>query len=357
MVIDTNIGKRNKMWGTGVFLIGTLGLLFLGGSAQLYAAPANPRPEVRTVSGEIAYINIKAGTLTLQGEETNNRRYPKEFRINNEQTRVTDPTDKKFLVIKDLREGQHVTVEFDWTQEEWKEPAIAKKIVAYPIPDVVREATGQLAAIDAEVGTIIIEQRPLALEGGFGNLYYFVFEPKNLIVMKAPSMEPVQLFLKPGDMVKVVYIVRDGMRHIRSVTLLEAAPEATSTTTTTTTTSIRKIIVEPAPAPASQEATGALEAIDTQAGTLMIEQKALSGETGGNNLFFFVFDPKELVVMKAQSTEPVQLELNPGDIVKVEFTVQDGKRHASSITLVSATPETAGATSTTTTNTTVTVTH
>ena len=53
--------------------------------------------------------------------------------------------------------------------------------------------------------------------------------------MKDPSIQPVQLELKPGDLVKVEYVVKDGKRHAHSITLLSAAPETTSTTTTTTT--------------------------------------------------------------------------------------------------------------------------
>jgi hypothetical protein len=71
------------------------------------------------------------------------------------------------------------------------------------------------------------------------------------------------------------------------------------------------------------------------------------------NLFYFVFEPKDIVVMQSPSTQPVQLELNPGDLVKVEFWVKDGKRHAHSITLLRAASETRSTTTTTTTSTTV----
>ena len=215
---------------------------------------------------------------------------------------------------------------------------------------VLREAVGQLEDISVQAGTLIISQKQPAGGAGSGNLYFFVFEPKDVVVMRAPGMEPMELVLKPGDMIKVEFVIRDGMRHIRSITLLQAAPETTSTTTTTTTTtSTRKIIVEPTPAPAMQEATGELEAIDIQAGTLMIEQKSLPSGTGENNLFFFVFEPKDIVIMRAPSIEPVQLALNPGDIVNVKFMVSDGKRHARSIALLTPAPETASTIKTTTT--------
>jgi hypothetical protein len=339
------------MWKFKAIVVVFLSVLMLGGSVLVYAVPSESEKKLRSVSGEIAYVNVKLGKLQLEGEPTKNLRYPTEFRINQEATNVTDPTDKKFLTIKDLRAGQHVAVEFNWVQGEWEEPAIALKITAYPMPEpVLQEATGEFEAIDLQVGTIIISQKSLSGEEGKRNFLYFVFEPKDIVVMKAPNMDPVQLDLRPGDIVKIEFVVSEGQRHARSITLLQAAPETTSTTTTTTTTtSTRKIIVEPTPAPAMQEATGELEAIDIQAGTLMIEQKSLPNETGENNLFFFVFDPKDIVIMRAPSIEPVQLALNPGDIVNVKFMVSDGKRHAQSITLLTPAPETASTTKTTTT--------
>ena len=147
---------------------------------------------------------------------------------------MTDPSDKKFLVIKDLRAGQHVTIELIDSSGE----TMARKIIAEPIPEpVFQEATGELEAIDVQAGTIVIDEKPLPGEGGKGNLSYFVFEPKDIVVMKSPSTQPVQLELKPGDLVKVEFVVKDGKRYARSITLLLAAPETTSTTTTTTTTS------------------------------------------------------------------------------------------------------------------------
>jgi hypothetical protein len=350
------VGRRKSMWGGKAILIGFLGVLFLGGLVQAYAASDEPKERLRSVSGEIAFIDVKLGKLQLEGEETRSRRYPTEFRINLNDTRVTDPSDTKFLVIKDLKVGQHVTVEFDWIRGGWREPAMALKIIAEPMPEPVsQEATGEIEAIDVQAGTLIIEQKPLAREGGEGNLLYFVFEPNDIAVMKAPDVQPVQLDLKPGDIVKVEYVVRDGRRHARSITLISAAPKTTRTTTTTTTsTTVRTIIAEPLPEPDFQEATGELEAIDFSAGTFVLEQKPSAGEAGKANLFDFVFEPNYIVVMKAPNVlQPVLLDLKPGDIVKVEFAVKEGKRYARSITLISAAPETTS-TTTTTTKTTVT---
>ena len=350
----TKTGRRMKMWKFKAILIGFLSVLIFGGAVQAYAAKVDSNSRIRRVSGEISWIDVKLGKLGLNSDAGQNTRDISEYRINLQETRVTDPSDTKFLVIKDLRAGQHITIELIDSPRGSSEETMIRKIIAEPMPEpVLREAIGQLEVIDAQAGMLIIQQSPLATEGGSGNLYYFAFEPKDTVVMRAPSIQPVQLVLKPGDIVKIEFVVRDGMRHIRSITLLSAAPETTSTTTTTTTTNTRKIIVEPMPALALQEATGELEAIDIQAGTLIIQQKSLSNEAGENNLFFFVFEPTEIVVMKAPSIQPVRLVLNPGDTVKVEFMVKDGKRHARSITLISAAPDTTSTTTTTTTSTTV----
>ena len=343
------------MWKFKVVMIGVLGVLIFGGLAQAYAAQkVDSNTKTRRVSGEISWIDVKLGRLQLNSDAGQATRGITEYRINLQETLVHDPSDTKFLVIKDLRAGQHVILELIDSPSGSAEETMVRKIIAYPMPEpVLQEATGELEAIDVQAGTLIISQKSLTNEERKRNFFYFVFEPKDVVYIRAPGIEPVQLDLKPGDIVKVEFVVSEGQRHAHSITLLQAAPETTSTTTTTTTTSTRKIIVEPMPTTALQEATGELEAIDVQAGTLMIEQKPLSSEAGENNLFFFVFEQKDIVVMKAPSMESVQLNLKPGDIVKVEFVVKDGKRHARSITLLQAASETTS-TTTTTTRTTVT---
>ncbi len=340
------------MWKFKAIVVGLLSVLILGGSVQIYAAQkVDSNTKIRRVSGNIAWIDVKLGRLQLNSDAGQDTRGITEYRINLQKTLVHDPTDTTFLVIKDLRAGQHVILELIDSPSGSAEEIMIRTIIAYPIPEpVLQEATGELEAIDLQVGTIIISQKSLTSEEEKRNFIYFVFEPKDIVVMKAPGMDPVQLDLRPGDIVKIEFVVSEGQRHARSITLIQAAPETTSTTTTTTTTtSTRKIIVEPTPASAMQEATGELEAIDIQAGTLMIEQKSLPNGTEENNLFFFVFEPKDILVMRAPSIEPVQLALNPGDIVNVKFMVSDGKRHAQSITLLTPGSETASTTKTTTT--------
>ena len=220
------------MWRFKAILIGIFGVLFFGGLVRVYAAPVESNIKMRSVSGEISWIDVKLGLLQLKSDVGQDTRGITEYRINQDETRVTDPSDKKFLVIKDLRAGQHVTIELIDSSGE----TMVRKIIAEPMREpVLQEASGELEAIDVQAGTLIIEEKPLPNEGGKGNLSYFVFEPKDIVVMKSPSMQPVRLELKPGDLVKVEFVVKDGKRHAHSITLLSAAPETTSTTTTTTT--------------------------------------------------------------------------------------------------------------------------
>ncbi len=217
-------------------LIGFLGVLIFGGLVQAYAAPVGANVRVIHISGRIASIDIKLGKLQLEADASRDRRDPTEYKINKNSTRVTDPTDTKFLKLEDLQVGQYVAVEFDYTPGEWTEAPVAQKIIANPMPEpVFQVAIGELKSIDVQAGTLVMVERPLPSEGGNGNLSYFVFEPKSIVVMKAPSWQPVELYLNPGDMVRVEYVVKDEKRYARSITLLSGTPGTTGTTTTTTT--------------------------------------------------------------------------------------------------------------------------
>jgi len=235
IIMKKNILKKERRAFNAILIALAVALSF-GWTARANAATAESDLRLRSVSGEIAYVDAKLGELRLEGEETRNRRYPTEFKMNPEATIVTDPKDEKFLGIKDLKEGQHVTVEFNWIRGNWRDETVASKIIAFPMPElVIQEVTGELEAIDGVNGTLIIEERPLTGQGGRVNLVYFVFDPRNIVVMRSPSPESVRLVLNPGDIVKVEYWVGDGERHARAITQITAAPVTKSTTTTTTT--------------------------------------------------------------------------------------------------------------------------
>ena len=90
--------------------------------------------KVVQVSGKIAQVDVKLGKLQLEPDASRDRKDPTKYNINQNDTRVVDPKDKKFLKLEDLRVGQHVTVEFNYIQGEMGMAPIAQKIIAEPMP-------------------------------------------------------------------------------------------------------------------------------------------------------------------------------------------------------------------------------
>ncbi len=91
---------------------------------------AEQTPVVRHVSGEIVWIDAKLGKMQLKSDTSDGARETTEYKINQDETRVTDSSDKKFLVIKDLRAGQYVTIDVI----EGQEGKIVKKITTELLP-------------------------------------------------------------------------------------------------------------------------------------------------------------------------------------------------------------------------------
>ncbi|PIQ82770.1 MAG: hypothetical protein COV76_02035 [Candidatus Omnitrophica bacterium CG11_big_fil_rev_8_21_14_0_20_64_10] len=211
-----------------------LGVWLLSGPAQ--ASASEPMPDMRYIAGEITWVDVKLGELQLRDEAPRGSRAITEYRINRQATNVTDPSDKKFLTLGDLRPGQRVAIEFEMVGSQQEK--MARKITVEPTPEpAFQEAFGDLEAIDVNAGTFVLEEKPAARrEGGRGDLSYFAFEPREIVVMKSPSREPVRLELNPGDPVKVEYVVKGGKRWAHSMTLYSAFPEVVGETTTTTTT-------------------------------------------------------------------------------------------------------------------------
>ncbi len=186
------------------------------------------------VSGEISWVDIKLGKLQLQSDTFQGRGATTEYRINQNDTRVTDPADKKFLTLEDLRAGQNVTME---VMDVRGEPIVQNIIIKSFPASYFQEAYGEIEAIDVIDGTLVIIEKPRTDEVGSSKLSYFVFEPRDIIFMQSPSRQPIQLRLQPGDTVKVEYAVKDGKRQAQSITLY--SPQGSTTTTTTTTTTTR----------------------------------------------------------------------------------------------------------------------
>lgn len=185
---------------------------------------------VRRVSGEIGWVDVQIGKLELN-KETPKGTKTTAYRINQNETRVTDPKDEKFLNVADLRAGQNITIEEVIGQED----KIVPKIIVEPVPSSeFQQAFGELKALDVAAGTLVVEERVRIGQEEINRSSDFVFDPKTIVVMHSPSKQPVELVLKPGDVVKVEFVEQGGEKQARYITLY--SPTVTSTTTTTTTT-------------------------------------------------------------------------------------------------------------------------
>ncbi len=210
-----------------VFVAVTAAVLF--NSISMCAAEV---PAVHRISGEIGWVDIQLGRLELN-KETPKGTKTTAYRISQTETRVTDPADLKFLGVDDLRAGQNVIIEV----VDGKEDRIVPKIIVEPMPaSEYQQAFGEIKAIDASAGTFAVEERVRIGQEERSRTSYFVFDPKDIVVMHSPSKEPVELLLKPGDVVKVEFVELNGKQQARYITLYSPVTTSTTTTTTTTTT-------------------------------------------------------------------------------------------------------------------------
>ncbi len=186
---------------------------------------------VSHLSGEIAWIDLKVGKLDFKRDVSPSTGEITQYRITENETRVTNPSDKKFLTVSDLQPGQYVTLDV----LDGKEEKIVQKITTDTRPAAeFKDAYGKVEVIDQQAGTLTLYGRPRIGEAPDSNMSYFVFDPKDIIVMQSPSNQPVQLELKQGDVIKVEYLVSDGNQRAHTITVY--TPTVTRVTTTTTTT-------------------------------------------------------------------------------------------------------------------------
>lgn len=203
-------------------------ILLMGLSLQASAGI----PAVNQVSGRVMWVDVKLGKIQIKLNGTPGAGETKEYRVTRHETRVKDPSDKKFLTIDDLRPGENVTLDVVNGQED----KIIEKIVAESLQaSDFQEATGQLQAIDGQAGTLTLQEQMRNGAAEESNLSYFIFDPNNVVVLQSPSIQPVALMLKPGDQVKIQFVLRDGKQQVYSITLY--SPQHSTTTTVTTTTS------------------------------------------------------------------------------------------------------------------------
>jgi len=189
-------------------------------------------PTVSQVPGRIMWVDVKLGRMQIKLNQAPGMGERKEYRITRYETRVKDPSDKKFLTIDDLRPGENVTLDVVDSQEN----KIIEKIVAESLEaSDFQESTGNIQAIDGQAGTLTLQEKMRNGVEEESNLSYFLFDPNNIVVLQSPSIQPVALVLKPSDQVKIQFVLKDGKQQAYSITLY--SPQHTTTTTVTTTTS------------------------------------------------------------------------------------------------------------------------
>jgi len=210
-----------------LFFILTAVILFGG-------MPAHASLGILTVSqvpGRIMWVDVKIGTMQIKIDQASGRGEKKEYRITRYETRVKDPSDKKFLTIDDLRPGENVTLDVVDGQED----KIIEKIVAESLEaSDFQIASGQIQAIDGQAGTLILQEKMRNGVQEDSNLSNFIFDPNGIVVFQSPSTQPVALVLKPGDSVQIQFVLKDGKQQAYSITLY-VQPHTTTTTVTTTT--------------------------------------------------------------------------------------------------------------------------
>ena len=206
----------------------TVGFVF----AAMPVHASVPVETVNQVSGRIMWVDVKLGTMQIKLDRSSGVGEKKEYRITRYETRVKDPSDKKFLTIDDLRPGENVSLDVIDGQDN----KIIKRIVAESLDAAdFQDASGQVQAIDGQAGTLTLQENTRNGVQETSNLSSFLFDPNSIVVLQNPSIQPVTLVLKPGDQVKVQFVLRDGKQLAYSITFY--APQHSTTTTVTTTTS------------------------------------------------------------------------------------------------------------------------
>jgi hypothetical protein len=210
-----------------LFLFSTV-VLFTG--SPLYASIGIPT--VNQIPGRVMWVDVKLGELQIKLNGSPGIGETKNYRVTRYETRVKDPSDKKFLTIDDLRPGENVTLDVIYGQED----KIIEKIVAESLEaSDFQVASGQIQAIDGQAGTLTLQEKMRNGVEENSNLSYFLFDPNSIVVLQSPSIQPVALVLKPGDQVQIQFVLRDAKQQVYSITLY--SPQHSTTTTVTTTTS------------------------------------------------------------------------------------------------------------------------
>jgi outer membrane protein OmpA-like peptidoglycan-associated protein len=132
-------------------------------SVSVYAAEM---ANVRYESGKIEWVDVQLGKIGVNRETPMGMRKTT-YRITDNNTRVTDPTDKEFLNVNDLWAGQNVTVQV----VDNKEGEVVQKIIigSASADQHQSESLVKLKAKDTADGTIVNLMGPRGPTGAAGS--------------------------------------------------------------------------------------------------------------------------------------------------------------------------------------------
>ena len=176
------------MLGHKLVLIGVLGVWLCGGFVQGTVSAAEPAVIVHQAAGEIVWLDIPLGKLQLKGDVSSGTRATAEYRITQHETRVTNASDTQFLTITDLRAGQHISIQSRGNEKEQLATKITVKLNSEPL---FQQAEGTIESIDGTAGTFTLKETTTT--GAVAQVSSFTFDPKDIVVMESPSLQPVRL--------------------------------------------------------------------------------------------------------------------------------------------------------------------
>jgi len=146
--IKNEIRGTSKRWKVAVILIGFLGIMALVGVTQAYTEMGASNIALRSIDGIITWIDVKEGVMILRNDVYQQSRGITDYIITLQKTLVTDSADKQFLVVKDLRVGDHVNVELIDRPRDRSEEIVARKITLMTKSDMDRTSTTTNTAVN-----------------------------------------------------------------------------------------------------------------------------------------------------------------------------------------------------------------
>ncbi|MFT5207674.1 MAG: outer membrane protein OmpA-like peptidoglycan-associated protein [Candidatus Omnitrophota bacterium] len=109
--------------------VGLLSVIVLTAFVSSSIAQIAPKTDMKSISGVISHIDIINGKMWINSGGRRNSGNILNYTVNLSKTLVTDSADQQYLVVKDLRRGQRVTIELNDNNPSNLQEAVARKII------------------------------------------------------------------------------------------------------------------------------------------------------------------------------------------------------------------------------------